>query len=584
METSKSDTHYRLLVLGDGSVRTVPLQGTRWLVGRATDCQVPVRDPTVSRRHLLLSRDGDQFHIQDLGGSNPILLDGKPVKSGVLSPGQTLAIGMTRLILERRTRAAPLATSPHPTVVLSREVADDEAAGDATPDSFATTASRVLNRIEWTFADLGDLHHAAEPLLDLALNLTGHRRGWIGRFTTLGSIEMLATLDASGHQRDPEVPETVLEEARRIARPHLLSTQEGAGATRRLVIPLGDGPDCLLLLEEPSEQAPASQDLLRLADSLRAVVWHRLQETTERQRLRDELQRLRFHGSATHNALLASTRLQDVRQALRESSGSGDPVLLLGEEGTELEDLARYMHAESPRRQQPFVPWNAVRVPEWRHEKDLFGDGRKHSGILQRARGGTLFVDRFEWLSPELQTRLATAVTNTDAADSVAFVAAAASADSIADSSAGATWMTWMRFAVPPLRGHARDILSLAELFLSEMGTRPDGSARLLSERAKRLLVTHAWPGNVRELRLVLESAAAQALDQPIMPRHLPTALCDEAGTTGSPPIPTLEEMERQHIRDVMQSTGGNRSRAAQLLGIATSTLYEKLKKFQIDV
>ncbi|MFY9345922.1 MAG: helix-turn-helix domain-containing protein, partial [Planctomycetota bacterium] len=151
-----------------------------------------------------------------------------------------------------------------------------------------------------------------------------------------------------------------------------------------------------------------------------------------------------------------------------------------------------------------------------------------------------------------------------------------------AGASAGTTarppWLPHQQLEVPPLRGHPRDILALAELMLSELGTRPDGSPRLLTERAKRLLVTWSWPGNVRELRLVLESAAAQARNEPIAPRHLPPTVCAGPGEAANPAIPTLADVERQHIADVMQRTGGNRTRAAQILGIAPSTLYEKLK------
>ena len=100
-----------------------------------------------------------------------------------------------------------------------------------------------------------------------------------------------------------------------------------------------------------------------------------------------------------------------------------------------------------------------------------------------------------------------------------------------------------------------------------------------MSERCKRLLTQHSWPGNVRELRLTLESAAAKAGNQIITPRHLPAELADSDGQAA----PSLEDVERAHIAEVMIRTRGVRSRAAQVLGIASSTLYEKLKKYQID-
>ena len=139
------------------------------------------------------------------------------------------------------------------------------------------------------------------------------------------------------------------------------------------------------------------------------------------------------------------------------------------------------------------------------------------------------------------------------------------------------------RIEVPPLRSDSRDVLALAELFLSELGSCPNGSPRLLKERTKRLLASHGWPGNVRELRLVLESAAAQAGNHPIAPRHLPPSIGKEPAGGAPSEIATLEQLERNHIVEVLQRTGGNRTRAAQMLGIASSTLYEKLKRYCIE-
>jgi len=97
------------------------------------------------------------------------------------------------------------------------------------------------------------------------------------------------------------------------------------------------------------------------------------------------------------------------------------------------------------------------------------------------------------------------------------------------------------------------------------------------------MLTEHNWPGNLRELRLVLEAAAAQAGNQPIAPRHLPSTLGDDGANAPAQDVPTLEELERQHIVAVLKRTSGNRTRSAQLLGIATSTLYEKLKRYCLD-
>jgi transcriptional regulator with AAA-type ATPase domain/pSer/pThr/pTyr-binding forkhead associated (FHA) protein len=584
LENQRDGTEYRLVILGDGTVRTVPLRGDRWTIGRADDCSIVLRDPTVSRRHLQLEWNGTSFQFRDLGGSNPVSIDNKPAHAGEILPGQVITIGLTRLVIERRSAAMTITPDDQRTVVISREVADDEVPPTLQHPQ-AATAVRVLDRIEWTFADLGDLRDAAEPLLDLSRNLTSRSSGWIGRFTADGSIEALASHSVPGATSAARLPESMLSEACRSTRPYLVRTAEGSTTVDRLLVPLGKVGEGLMVLQQPQPGAPAGQELLRLAQSLGSVVWHRLQETTERLRLRDEVKRLRFHGTATHNALLLSNRLQSARQTLCGLVNSTEPIWLVGEEGTEREDLARYLHAESPRRAAVFVPWNAMQVPAWRHERDLFGDRREPGGLLQRVRGGTLFLDQIERLTAASQVRLL-AELRKPAADGTAppvLVASSLPTGIAQIDPALLEVLQAQRVEVPPLRHDSRDILALAELFLSELGSCPDGSPRLLTERAKRMLTEHNWPGNLRELRLVLEAAAAQASNQPIAPRHLPSTLGDGGASAPTPEVQTLEELERQHIVAVLKRTSGNRTRSAQLLGIATSTLYEKLKRYCLD-
>ena len=134
---------------------------------------------------------------------------------------------------------------------------------------------------------------------------------------------------------------------------------------------------------------------------------------------------------------------------------------------------------------------------------------------------------------------------------------------------------------IPPLRGHPEDVAMLVEATLGELGPCPDGSSRTLTEGARRHLISYDWPGNTRQLQRVVESTAIRAGSSPIGPRHLPTEV-REAADRG-PAVPTLADVERQHIQSVLNMVGDNKRRAAQLLGIASSTLYEKLKKYESD-
>jgi transcriptional regulator with AAA-type ATPase domain len=580
---------FRLVIFGDGTVRTVPLHGLRWTLGRAPDTNIPLRDPTVSRKHLILERQGDAFRFRDLGGSNPLLLDGRVANEGTLEVGQTLQVGLTRLAIEPRRRRAVVVPPTDATIVLSREVIDDEAQASPTATTLAAIARRVLERLEWTFADLGELSDVAEPLLELGLNLTQRRRGVLGRLLPQGGFEMLASLDLQRLGGDVEIPETVLHEARRLNRPNLLTSREPGRVVERLVVPMGPGPDGILVFEDPQAETVGGQELLRLGRTLGIVAWHRLQEATERLRLREEVQRLRFHDTTAHQGLLASARLQPLRQRLRELAPGDQGLLLAGEPGTEQEELARYLHTAGSRSRRPFVAIDVASLPATRLPGELFGDGTRTAAAL-RARGGTLFVAGFDGLAPDLQLRLVQSIDQVPIDDFgfgpprlVVGVTGNQAAAVLSLLPRGvAAYFQSAALDIPPLRSAPSDVLALAELHLSTMGSTPDGSPRLLGERVKRILAAHPWPGNTAELRAVLETASANAGNQPIAPRHLPDELAElVVPNAEAQPMPTLAEMEKRYIMEVLDRHGGNRARAAQVLGIASSTLYDKIRKFE---
>lgn len=588
---------FRLVIFGDGSVRTVPLQGNRWVIGRAHDADITVRDLTVSRRHVLLERHQDQFCFQDMGSSNPILLDGKLAHHGALQPGQTLQIGLSRLVLELRRRPLLVRAHSDPTMVLSREMIDEDAAPPVASPSLAAIARRVLERMEWTFADLGDLSDVAEPMLDLALNLTGRRRGLIGSLLPDGRLTLLANMDLQAGNQPVQLPAAVLREAQQLQRPQLLTSQEQGRNVERLMVPLGDHPSGLLVLEDPAPDALRGQELLRLASVLGRVTWHRLQESGERLRLRTDAERLRFQGNAIHQALLTSTRLHTVRHRLRELANHDHPVLLLGEPGTEREELARYLHAESQRNGQAFVALDFGNLPPTIWESALFEPSELHGSALQRAEGGTLFLERIDLLPEPLQLRLLASLEQTDGKPAAERTEAPrvlrprlVAACTLSPGNAAGPELPRLgrlfasaTLCIPPLRQEPRDILALAELYLAWLGAAPDGSPRLLNERTRPMLVAYAWPGNVRELRQVIEAAAAAAGNQAIAPRHLAGKLGDATAADDDLAVPTLAELEQRHMREVLERCGGNRARAAQMLGIATSTLYERLRRHGLD-
>jgi len=277
-------------------------------------------------------------------------------------------------------------------------------------------------------------------------------------------------------------------------------------------------------------------------------------------------------------------------------------ITLTGETGTGKDVLARTIHERSARQEGPFVVFDCGAVAPNLAESELLGHERgaftgavaAHRGAFERATGGTLFLDEIGELQLDLQTRLLRVLSNSsvrrvggtrDLPVDVRIVAAT-NRDLRAEVSAGRFRQDlYFRLAaavvhVPPLRQRLEDLPFLVARLLEDLGH----PGLEVSSGAIEVLTARTWPGNVRELKNTLAFAMA-FLDGPVL----------EARHVSVPTVPEtkgdltqlalggikLESIERVAIEQTLGQTRGNKARAAQILGIAPSTLYEKLKKYQ---
>ncbi len=275
-------------------------------------------------------------------------------------------------------------------------------------------------------------------------------------------------------------------------------------------------------------------------------------------------------------------------------------VLILGESGTGKELVARAIHQASPRAAGPFVAVDCGAIAEGVLESELFGHARgaftgaqaARRGLFEEASQGTLFLDEIGDVGPNLQARLLRALqegtirrvgTNEPVAVDVRVVAATNRDLAQAVREGRFREDLWFRLNVvtiqiPPLRERREDIPLLAEHFARKHG-RPDGAAAV-SEGARELLAAYAWPGNVRELENVVARALALNPSGVVLPEDLPEHVRDAAAAAAAPDglalsdRPTLAELERRYALLVLREAGGNKTRAAELLGIDRKTLY----------
>ena len=298
-----------------------------------------------------------------------------------------------------------------------------------------------------------------------------------------------------------------------------------------------------------------------------------------------------------------SPRMREALIVLFKVAPSDLPVLVMGETGTGKELAARFLHALSRRSGGPFLAINCSAVSRELFESELFGHERgaftsatnTRVGLLEMARGGTVFLDEIGEMPADLQPKLLRALDerairrvggNREIPTDVRVVAAT-NRDLSARVEAGAFRrdlyfrLNAVAVTLPPLRERGDDVLLLARHFLAAESARREGREPfVLDPEAARLLAGQAWPGNVRELKNVI-SVACQLAERPpaIGPRDLRFAPV----ATGAPAAGrTLEEIEGDAIRDELARHGGNARKAADVLGLPLSTLYDRMKKHGI--
>jgi len=284
-------------------------------------------------------------------------------------------------------------------------------------------------------------------------------------------------------------------------------------------------------------------------------------------------------------------------------------VLIRGESGTGKELLARALHAGSRRARGPFVTINCAALPDNLAESELFGHRKgaftgavaDHPGRIRAAAGGTLFLDEVGELSPAIQAKLlrfletgeCQPVGGTDCRRVDARLLAATHRDLYALVREGRFRedlyyrLNVVPLELPPLRARSGDIPLLIDALTRQHAKLHGMQAPRYSRAALRLLEQYAWPGNVRELRNFCERMVILCSGMEIGPDNLPAEIRGgRAGTGACFELPhegiSLEELEQAMLRQALERTHGNRSRAARLLGLSRDTFLYRLKKYAI--
>jgi two-component system response regulator HydG len=283
-------------------------------------------------------------------------------------------------------------------------------------------------------------------------------------------------------------------------------------------------------------------------------------------------------------------------------------VLVTGESGTGKELVARALHRRSCRRAEPFVAVNCAAMPDALLESELFGHARGaftdaravRAGLFARAHGGTLFLDEIGDLPVALQPKLLRALqervirpvgADNEQAVDVRVVAATNRDLETAVEERRFREDLYYRINVvhidlPPLRSRGGDVLLLAQHFVQHFAAVRGREIQGLSAPAAEKLSAYSWPGNVRELQNCIERAVALARYDQIMVDDLSEKIRNYrrshvlVASDDPDELASMEEVERSYVLRVLEAVGGNKSKAAQVLGFDRATLYRKLERY----
>ena len=298
-----------------------------------------------------------------------------------------------------------------------------------------------------------------------------------------------------------------------------------------------------------------------------------------------------------------SEKMIEVLKIITQVAETDSTVLIMGESGTGKELIARAIHENSPRKNNPWVAVNCGGLVDSLLESELFGHikgaftgaSKDKIGLVQQADRGTLFLDEVSEMSLATQVKVLRFLENGEVrrlGDSesthVDVRLIAATNKDLRQEVEKHTFREDLFYRLhvipiilPPLRERKDDIELLAYHFLEEFNRKLNKSIKGFSKRALVLLKNYSWPGNIRQLRNVIERVVALSQSDRIGPDDLPFRNTDQEifqslGTKGE--IISLEELEKRYIQKVMEQVGGNQKQAAALLGISQTTLWRKLK------
>jgi transcriptional regulator with GAF, ATPase, and Fis domain len=600
-------------------------------IGREEENNIVLASPLASRRHAsIIQRENGDYVLYDHESSNAVWIENKKVNAVRLSHGMSFRIvdyfftfigdqddGRPSRVFanEDELPAAGQRPNDSATILFNPEQGPEESLAEevlpSSPEEDVHLAP--LSRFLLELHGIEEERLLEERLLAGAIELLGAQRGFLALLNGKNELIYATTHGLDPHHGGREVRQDLVQQvmARGYARIVRGKTAEARQTTKGnqtrsvLCAPLlreGKSIGCLYLdHDEPdffSASALSTVEILALDG---AVL---LDNLMGRKRMHQERESLKARLATKDETIIRSEKMVKLYEDIRTIAPINVPVFISGEAGSGKEHVAAALHSFSQRK-GAYIPLNCAAIPEGIFESELFGSkkGAFHEAIdkpgkLELAEGGTLFLDEVADMSLTLQPKLLrflengeiTRLGDTRVKKLDVRVVTATNRD-IASMIREQSFrddlfqrLSCFTLKVPPLRERVEDIEPLTRYFLKKFSNEYNWKEPRISDNGLLALRQYQWPGNIRQLRNVLLRLVVQSQGRLITDKEI-LALSEEFGGAEAARVevfPSLEEMEKNHIKAALDRTNGNISDAAGLVGIARSTLYQKMKKYDI--
>lgn len=625
------------LIAISGSLKgtTFALAEDEMSIGRDLSNAIALNDPSVSRRHCLITKNGSTngFRIVDLESYNGTFVNGVPVAEQPLTHGDQVGLGDIRFIFlthedavtEIRLQDDDLVSRS--TIRLERDQAfylrPEDAVSERSSEARAIRERNALLKISTTINSIRDCNELQLRLLELTFEAVPAERGAIlladrdgEDFVSCRGWDQLNGADDS-IKVSQTISRHVLREVVAILSNDVVE-HEKIGALSSLLkeqvssllcVPIVafDKPLGVIYLDVFSAATQFDEGHLQLLTAIAGIAAVAFENTRRFEMLEQENRRLQHEVKLDHQMVGESESMRQVYALLSRVAPSSSTVLLLGESGTGKELAARAIHLNSPRASKPFVAINCATLTESLLESELFGHEKgaftgaiiQKRGRLELAQGGTIFLDEIGELSPSIQAKLLRAlqtheferVGGTRPIKVDVRTIAATNRDLTAAIKAGQFRedlyyrLNVVSIPMPPLRERRQDIPLLATYFVAEYSRKCKRRVTGISAEARRLLSAYDWPGNVRQLENAIERAVVLGVTELIVPEDLPETIFESDSLPDQPPAgyhDTIREAKRQLVSKTLEQTGGNYTEAAKLLGIHPNNLHRLVRDLKL--